>query len=64
MSECIESAAEYMDAKVRVVQTKKAIVVALFFIYCAYVFAVTAKHTFGACKNEKLQDLSKGLAKL
>ena len=53
-----------MDAKVRIVQTKKAIVVSLFFIYLVYVIALTAKHTFMACKNEKLQKLSKGLSKL
>ena len=49
MSECIESAADYIDKKVQVVQTKKAIVVALFFIYLVYVVAVTAKHTFSNC---------------
>ena len=64
MSECIESAADYIDKKVQVVQTKKAIVVALFFIYLVYVVAVTAKHTFSNCQSEKLIEMGKGMAKL
>merc|ERR1711907_588613 len=36
----------------------------MFFIYLVYVVALMGKHTFGACTNEKLKELSAGLTKL
>ena len=71
MSECIEAAADYMEKKVQVVQTKKAIVVSLFFIYCVYIAAVFAKHVLRNCqdnqnpeKAKKWNDLGEKMAKL
>ena len=44
MTTCLDEAASYMEKKVQAVQTKKAIVVALFFTYCVYTVSLVGKH--------------------
>ena len=44
MATCLDEAASYMEKKVQAVQTKKAIVVALFFTYCVYTVSLVGKH--------------------
>ena len=44
MATCLDGAASYMEKQVQAVQTKKAIVVALFFTYCVYTVSLVGKH--------------------
>ena len=62
MSSCISLADEYRDKMVQVVQSKKATIVAFFFIYIAFVITLIGKHCFLNNKNEKLKYLNEKLS--
>ena len=53
MSTCIVNADEYKDKMVQVVQTKKAIVVGVFFTYIVYVVCTAIKHCLASSSDEK-----------
>ena len=64
MSTCIRIADEYENKMVQVVQTKKAIVVSLFFTYCVYCVCLAAKHCLKNSENENHRKWQEKLAKV
>ena len=60
MATCLVKSPEYMEAsaKVSIVQTKKAMVVCMFFTYCVYVGSLVCKHLMQLSKNENLKAIA------
>ena len=64
MSTCIEYVEDYKDSMVTVIQTKKSLVVAMFFTYTAYVVALMGKHILANMEDETKRDFSDKLGKI
>ena len=52
MSECVGYADSYKNTLVQVTNTKKAIVVTIFFIYCMFVVSLAGKHIVKAINDD------------
>ena len=64
MATCLDEAATYMEKKVQAVQTKKAIVVALFFTYCVYTVSLVGKHLLKHHPKESINKYHRALSEL